>query len=56
MKRQKYKHYKKHKQLIKDCIAQTLQRSSERARQELKQRGAYRLITDLIRAEQELGE
>ena len=56
MKRQKYKHYKKHKQLIKDCVAQTLQRSSERARQELKQQGAYRLITDLVKAEQELGE
>ena len=56
MKRLKQKRYKKYKHLIKDATAKALKRSSERAKQQLKRQGAVRLLRDMIKAEQELGE
>ena len=56
MKRLKQKQYKKHKDLLKDSVAKILERSSERAKKELKRRGAIRLFNDMIRAEQEIND
>jgi hypothetical protein len=56
MKRLKQKRYKKYKELLKDSVAKTLERSSERAKKELKRRGAIRLFNDMIKAEQEIND
>jgi len=54
MKRLKQKHYKKYKDILKDSVAKTLERSSERAKKELKRQAAIRIFNDMIEAEQEI--
>ncbi len=54
MKRYKYKKYKKYKDILKDTTAKALERSSERAKEQLKQSGQLRLIRDLERNEYDM--
>lgn len=53
MRRQKYK---KHKDLIRDAVAHALERSSDRAKEVLREQADLRLLKDIIKAEQELGD